>query len=157
MVFKTQAKKLILQGKKINIEFGDELSIGEFKISNPGEYEINNILVVAPEKGIYSIILDNIHVVYWQAHNGKPAVESDAMGDIDVMVLDLEKEKTHLKDVVATINELSPSTVILANSDLKDELVKEMSFVTEEAESWKAEERGEEEDRKLILLPCSQN
>ena len=157
MNFKTQNSKLIGQLKNVNVAFDMPFTVGDLQIEGPGEYESNNILVVSPEPNIFSLMAGGLHIVYWRAHNGKLKVESDALGNIDVMVLDLDKEKTTLKDVVAAINELSPCAIVLAKPDLRDELSKEITVTGERHESWKAEAGGEEDGQRLILLPCSQN
>ncbi len=157
MQFKTKNKTLIAQGKKTTVEFGEKLKIGDFTISGPGENEVGGVLVFAPEDNIFSIRIDGFHIVYWRAVNGQPKVESEALGDIDAMVLELGENTSSLKDVAATINNLEPADIILATPTLKDELIKNETLPTKEVETWKMSQETQEKDRELILLPCSQN
>lgn len=157
MIFKTRGNTLIAQEKKTIIEFGDKLKIGDIEISGPGEYEVGGILVFSPEEHIYSLRSAGIHIVYWQALNGKPNIESDALEDIDLMVLALGEKTSSIKDVAATINNLDPKDITLATPALRDKLIKSESLPTKEVEMWKVTQEETEKDRELILLPCSKS
>lgn len=153
MTFKTKNKVLVAQTKTSTIEFGDKIKVGDFEVPGPGEFEIDNILVSSKEENIYSIYADGAHVVFWRALNGQPHID-EQLGDIDALVLELG-EKTTIKDVTATINNLEPNDIVLSRPDKKDELIKAEGLPTKELESWKIEPEGGVTDRELILLPCS--
>jgi len=157
MLFKTKNKTLVAQAKKIAIEFGEKLKVGDFTVSGPGEYEVGGVLIFVPEENIYSLRAEGVHVVYWRALNGQPKVESSEMGNIDVMVLALGEKTSSIKDVAAAINNLEPKNIVLATPNLRDELIKSESLPTQKVETWKVTQELTDKDMELILLPCSQD
>jgi len=153
---RTKNKELIGQAAGQTVEFGDKLKIGTFEITGPGEYEVGGLMVTSPEENLYSIHSDSTHVVFWRAYDGSPKTDSKDLGQVDALIIALKKDSSTLKNVLQTINELSPSAVIPVSPELLDELVKAESAPTVKAETYKVEVVSEEKDRQIILLPCSQ-
>lgn len=156
MTLKAKNKELVGQTEGQTVEFGDTLKIGDFEISGPGEYEVGGVMVTSPEENFYSIHSDGAHVVYWKAFNGNPKTDSKDLGQVDALIIALKKDSTTLKNVLQTINELSPAAVIPTSTELLDELVKAESAPTVKVDTYKVEVVSEEKDRQIILLPCSQ-
>lgn len=156
MILKTKANMLIGQSKKATVEFRDGISVNGIKIPGPGEYEIGNLLVTVPEADVYSIRTESdLHIVYWNAHRDKIETKSEALGSIDAMVLSLGEDPKGIAGVVAVLNDLEPAKIVLASSNLKSEFVKAENIPSETAASWKVAPAVGENDRHIILLPCS--
>lgn len=157
MTLKSKNKELIGQVAGVNITFGDKLVIGEFEISGPGEYEVGGIMVASPEEGLYSIFDGGTHIVFWKAYNGGFQTDSKDLGQVDALVVALSKEKSTLKNVLQTINELAPSAVVPSSPELLEDLIKAESAPTVKTESYKVEASNDEKERQIVLLPCSQS
>ena len=156
MTLKCKNKKLVGITKKATIEFGDDLVINDIKIPGPGEYEIGGLLVTAPEENVYSLRTENdLHVVFWHAQKNKISATSDELGNIDALILSLGDDPKSVSGVVAVLNELEPAKIILSTPNIKEAFIKEEQIPTETVEGWKVVPVVGENNRHLILLPCS--
>jgi hypothetical protein len=156
MIFKAKDKKLIGTTKKAVIEFGAGLIINDVKIDSPGEYEVAGVLITVPTDNIYSLHTENnLHIVYWHARGDKLETKSEELGSIDALVLAISDDIKTAANIVSVLNELEPTNIVLANANLKDEIRKTEQISVETVETWKAMPTLGENNRQLILLPCS--
>ncbi len=156
MILKTKDGKLIGQSKNATVEFNDGISVNGISIPGPGEYEIGNLLITVPEADVYSIRTESdLHIVYWNARQDKIETKSESLGSIDAMVLSLGVDPKGIAGVVAVLNDLEPAKIVLAGPNLKGEFVKAENIPSETATSWKVTPAVGENDRHIILLPCS--
>jgi hypothetical protein len=155
MIFKTKDNRLVGNNKLVNIEFDGGLKLNDIVINSPGEYEVGGVLVSSPLQDFYSVKIDNIHIIYWEANGARPDVKDMSLGDVDVLVLGLKIDSSKLEEISKSVSDIDAGVILLSKPDLKDEFIKIESIPTETTDSYKPEPVSEERDRKIILLPCS--
>ncbi len=139
------------KGKTVRI--GEKISLGDFKIDTPGEYEIGGIQVETIDN-IIEIISEKMTIAWMKKAKVLSDNQLERLNGIDVLLIGIGGgEFTETKIAMDVINQIDPRLVIPMYSNNLESFTKEEGISTEGQDQFKFDESDlPSEERKVVIL-----
>lgn len=157
MEISCQKEGILVKGQGGEILFDHPPTINQLELSGAGEYEIGGVFAQGYSESLFLFKLEDLKLVYFR-FNVEDLNKNylERLSEIDILILDGRSDKLDVSKIVSEINRLEPKLVVPFHFPNIQELVKAGGVTKLETEKLKVK-KGEltEEERKLLVLPCS--
>lgn len=144
-----------IKTKNVNINLSNEVKVGEFTLSGPGEYEIAGVEVEGVGL-VYVFETEEMRLAYLD-HLNRPLndAEQELVADVDILFVPVGGgEVLDAKGALQVINQIDPRIVIPVYYDELAEFTQEEGITPEYVDSLKISRINlPETERKVIVLP----
>ncbi len=150
---------LNIRTKKSPITLSDQVQIGEFTLSGPGEYEVSGIEVLGVGQ-LYIFESEDMRLAYLDKLNRPLSTEEqEAATDVDILFVPVGGgEVLDTKGAIAVINQLDPRIVIPMHYHDISDFSKQEGIKPEQIDSLKITKAElPENERRVIILPWKQS
>ena len=143
----------LVKTKTTELTTGPAINIGELTLSGPGEYEAGDAQIKGYQDA-YLITADDVNLLYVYNPNGLSEELIKAIEeDIDVFVLTVDRDPSHVKSAMKTMNDLDPVVTLPAVDGPDHPFCKEIGGCPPAQDELKVNLKDQEEgERKVVVL-----
>lgn len=137
------------------VKIGQEISLGELKIENAGEYESGGVQLEIID-GVIEVFSEKMTIAWIKKGKIFKDEELEKLNGIDVLLIGVGGgDYTETKKAIEIINQIEPSIVIPMGEDIKD-FLKEEGITGEGQEQLKLVYNDlSAEERKVVILKAN--
>lgn len=118
---KTEADIVITSGQSERDKVTSRKRREPFWLPGPGEYEISGVEIWDGESGCWLIKMDGLKIGYladgWRMPSDK---KIESLGQIDLLILTLERGKERAQKAAEAIRKISPLIVVVSETEVQD-------------------------------------
>lgn len=161
MIILWQGKEnFIIKTKNKNVKIGEAISLGELKISTPGEYEAGGVQLEAID-GVIEIFSEKMMLAWMKKAKVLSDSELEKLSNVDVLLIGVGGGAfTETKQALEVIGQIDPKIVIpMYENNLPQGKAGLESFVKEEGITTEGQDQFKltvadlpQEERKVIIL-----
>lgn len=142
-----------IKTKNKTLKIGSEISLGELKVRNPGEYESGGVQIEVID-GTLTIFSEKMTVAWIKKARMLNDSELEKLNGIDVLLVGIGgNEFTETKTALEVIGQIEPKIVIPMYKEGLDDFIKEEGLKTEGQEQFKFSINDlPVEERKVVVL-----
>lgn len=147
---------ILIKGQRFEIVFDHPPKINQVSLAGAGEYEVGGVFIQGHSSGLYLFKIEDLRLVYFQVGAKDSKNFLDSLSEVDILVLDGRGEGVDLAKIVSEINRLDPRLIVPFHFTNIESLVKAEGVSQLKTDKFKIK-KGDlaEEERKLLVLPCS--
>lgn len=141
-----------IKTKSKTVKIGNEISLGELKISSPGEYEAGGVQLEIID-GIIEILSERMTIAWMKKSSILKDEELEKLNGINVLLIGVGGEGfSETKVAIDVIGQIDPAIVIPMGTDLSS-FLKEEGITAEGIDQFKFNLNDlPSEERKVIVL-----
>ena len=143
----------LVKTKTTELTTGQEIKVGELTLSGPGEYEVGDAQIRGYQDA-YLIGADDANLLYVYNPNGlSEELIKEIEEDIDVLILTVDRDPSHVKGAMRTMNALDPKVTLPAVDGPDHPFCKEIGGCPVGVEEFKINRKDfQEGERKVVVL-----